>query len=151
MSPDPYTENLLDREIPYSTKTNIIGRINCVLHARSNKRGLELCPYSSRAVTKNEIHELLLTSMTDISPGKTIDNIAYLGFFQVFEGGVIWVGDKVDIEGRVIGYVSGFDLTHFPNHMNIVIQTREPLQTGKESGVQLKAEITFIPPVEETP
>ncbi|MFO8035706.1 MAG: hypothetical protein R6U57_03660 [Anaerolineales bacterium] len=89
--------------------------------------------------------------MTDISPGKTIDNIAYLGFFQVFEGGVIWVGDKVDIEGRVIGYVSGFDLTHFPNHMNIVIQTREPLQTGKESGVQLKAEITFIPPVEETP
>lgn len=146
MSPDPYTRDLFHGECPFSTKTMVVGRINCVLQVRSAKRGLKLCPYPSRAVIKNEIHELILAAKGSAAPGRTINQVAYLGFFEVIEGGLIWVGDCVDIDGAPIGHVAGFDLTHSPNHLNIVIHAPEPLRTGKENGIQLKSTIHFVQP-----
>ncbi len=146
MSPDPYINQLLDREIPYSEKTPISGRINCVLQVRAEKRGLELCPYPSRAVLKHEIHELILTA-EEAGPGKTVNRIAYLGYFEVLEGGVLWAGDRVTLDGVEIGRLAGYDLTHFPNHMNIIIRAAEPLRTGMDSGYIPGAQIVFTQPV----
>lgn len=50
MSPDPYINQLLDQDLPCKAKPPVEARINTVLHARSEKRGLELCPFPSRAV-----------------------------------------------------------------------------------------------------
>jgi len=40
----------------------------------------------------------------------------------------------------------GYDLTHFPNHFNIIIKAEEPLQTGFESGVHPGDKVEFIFP-----
>ncbi len=146
MSPDPYINKLLDRDIPYSKKNPVIGMLNCILQVRAEKRGLELCPYPSRAVLKNEIHEVILTAEQEAAPGKKVDKIAYLGYFEVLQGGVLWVGDVVEVDGSPVGRLAGYDLTHFPNHMNIILKTDEPLKTGSESGFRPGGEITFTQP-----
>jgi len=145
VSRDPYINNLLDKAVPYSAKNPVIGRVVCVLQVRAEKRGLELCPYPSRAVLKDEIHEVILTA-EDAGPGKTVNQIAYLGYFEVLEGGVLWVGDSVSVDGLEIGRLAGYDLTHFPNHMNIIIQVQGALQTGLESGYQPGVQIAFTQP-----
>lgn len=143
MSPDPHVQKILDTRFPCATHAPIIGRMNCILHARAPQRGLELCPYPSRAVIKGETHELILTN-EDAAPNKTVNAISYLGYFEVIEGGVMWVGDRVFVEGREIGELAGYDLTHFPNHMNIIIKITDPLYTGLEANLQLGASISFV-------
>ena len=142
MSPDPYVNKLLDQELPCKAKSPIVGQINCILHARADERGLELCPYPSRAVLQHEIHEIILTA-EEAAPGKQVNKISYLGYFEVLRGGVLWVGDRVDVDGKPIGVLAGYDLTHFPNHMNIIIRIEEPLYTGFEVGLKPGASIAF--------
>jgi hypothetical protein len=144
MSVDPYIHHLLDSENPCTAKPPLTGKICVVLHARAEARGLELCPYPSRALLKHEIHELILTAESEAKPGAKVNKIAYLGYFEVLESGVLWVGDRVDINSRPIGFLAGYDLTHFPNHMNIVIRVSEPLYTGAEANLDLGAEIRFV-------
>jgi hypothetical protein len=143
MSQDPYKDKLLDQRMPCYKKTLIVGRVNCVLHARAENRALELIPFPSRAVLKNEIHELILTTEMGASPTKTVNKIAYLAFFEILEGGILWAGDRVDVNGSSIGYLAGYDLTHFPNHMNLVIKVDDPLRTGLEMGVDIGAPVVF--------
>ncbi len=147
--PDPYVNRLLDQQRPCREKTVVRGRINCVLHARAENRGLELVPFPSRAVLKHEIHELILTAEDEAAPGKTVNQISYLGYFEVEDGGVLWSGDEVMLDGKPLGLLAGYDLTHFPNHMNIVLKIAPPLYTGYESGLHPGAVIEFRYPVEE--
>lgn len=144
MSPDPYINKLLDSELPCKAKPPLIGQLCLILHARADQRGLELCPFPSRAVLKHEVHELILTAESGARPGSQVNQISYLGYFEVLASGVLWVGDRVEINGQPVGWLAGYDLTHFPNHMNIVIQTDGPLYTGHEAGLQPGAEIRFI-------
>ena len=141
--PDPYVNKLLDTAHPCAAKSTVEGRINCVLDARAPQRGLELCPYPSRAVLTHEIHELIITAEATAAPNATVNAIAYLGYFEVLQGGVLWVGDRVDVDGKPIGVLAGYDLTHFPNHMNIIIRIEEPLYTGFEVGLKPGASIAF--------
>ncbi len=134
MSPDPYADKLLNAEMPCAEKTPVVGRLCCVLHARAEQRGLQLAPFPSRVVQKYEIHELILTAEEFAGPMQTVDCIAYLGFFEVLEGGVLWAGDRVEVGDRCVGTLAGYDLTHFPNHFNIVIRALGPISTGYESG-----------------
>jgi hypothetical protein len=143
MCPDPYVNKLLSADMPCSEKSPVTGRMKCVLHARAEQRGLELAPFPSRALLKNEIHELILTLEETASPGKVVNRIAYVGFFEVADGGILWAGDEVYINGERIGTLAGYDLTHFPNHFNIVIKSQGTLNTGKESGYHTGAEIIF--------
>lgn len=143
MSPDPYVDKLFkDAGLPFTEKTAVTGRINCTLHARSEKRGLELAPFPSRAVLKHEIHELILTD-EDGGPGKTVNRIAYLGFFEVEQGGILWVGDEVSLGGVVAGRLAGYDLTHFPNHFNIIVKAVGEVKTGHESGFYPGTQVVF--------
>ncbi len=141
--PDPYKDGLLGSELPFTEKSPVVGRLVCILYARHARRGLELCPYPSRAVLKNEIHELILTDETEAAPGKTVNQIAYLAFFEITQGGVLWAGDVVEVNGQSVGTLAGYDLTHFPNHMNIVVKTGAALNTGHESGWRCGDEIVF--------
>lgn len=142
--PDPYVNKLLDQDRPCVEKSPVRGRINCILHARAEKRGLELCPYPSRAVLQHEIHELILTAESEAAPGKTVNRISYLGYFEVEQGGVLWIGDKVLINHQPVGSLAGYDLTHFPNHMNIIIRIDGDLYTGLEANLHPGASIEFI-------
>ena len=55
-------------------------------------------------------------------------------FFEVKIGGIVVVGDKVSVGDRVIGEVAGFDVTHMPNHMNIVVKAKERTKLGVKLG-----------------
>lgn len=46
------------------------------------------------------------------------------------------MGDKVSLEGKVIGEVAGFDEIHMPNHRNIIIKSER-----RATGVSLNARL----------
>jgi len=68
MSPDPYIHQLLDADLPCAAKEPLHGSLNTILHARADQRGLELCPYPSRAILKDEVHELIITAEESACP-----------------------------------------------------------------------------------
>ncbi len=146
MSPDPYAANKLDTKYPCAKKGTVHGKLCVVLDARASNRALELVKFPSRAVLKNEIHELILTAEATAEPGSIVNTISYLGYFEVLESGVIWAGDKVMIGAIEVGTLAGYDLTHFPNHMNIVIKTDRALFTGLEANLEVGLPVTFVFP-----
>ncbi|PKP61266.1 hypothetical protein CVT91_03555 [Candidatus Atribacteria bacterium HGW-Atribacteria-1] len=85
---------------------------------------------------KNEIHELIITDEKNAGPRKKVNNISYLVFVRIEEGGIVAIGDKVYLEGKIIGEVAGFDETHISNHWNIVIKSSK-----KAIGIELNAPI----------
>jgi hypothetical protein len=146
MSPDPYSAKKLDTKYPCAGKDIVSGKLCVILDARAQNRSLELVAYPSRVVLKNEIHELILTAEKSAEPGAVVNYISYLGYFEVLESGVIWVGDRVMIGDLEVGTLAGYDMTHFPNHMNIIIKTEHDLYTGFEAGLVLGQPVTFTFP-----
>jgi hypothetical protein len=146
MSPDPYANKTLSTKYPCAAKSIVNGKLCVILDARAENRGLELVVYPSRAIQKYEIHEIILTAEAEAAPGAKVNNISYLGYFEVLESGVIWVGDKVYVGSREIGTLAGYDMTHFPNHMNIIIKINGDLYTGLEAGCKVGEPISFVFP-----
>lgn len=138
---DPYISGVLKKS-PYVNKKTVKGNIVVILDSIVEKRGLNLIIPHSRAVKKNEIHEIMITSEKNAAPGEVVNNVAYIGFFEVIEGGVILKGDDVYIEGKPIGKVVGFDDTHMPNHQNIVLYSVKN-KTGSGLNINLEDEILF--------
>ncbi len=141
MSKEPHGSAILDK-YPYAAKTDVVGKLVCILDARSEERGMELIIHPSRALRRGEIHELAITDDPEAGPEHTVDRVAYLAFFSVEEGGIVLVGDKVKVGKQEMGRVAGFDLTHFPNHMNILVRSTER-KTGPELGLSLGDSVTF--------
>src|SRR5580698_5534196 len=104
-----------------------------VLDSTHEERGLKLISTYSRALKKNSIHELIATDETGKKPGDTANHIAYLAFFEVERGGCIIVGETLYADGKPIGEIVGFDETHEPNHINIIIGVKK-----RRTGPQLK-------------
>jgi len=144
MSKEPHLGGILD-QYPYAAKSDVVGHIVCILDARSENRGMELSIHPSRAVPKGEIHELVATDDPQARPGRVVDKVAYISFFEVEEGGIILVDDRVTVEGQEVGQVVGFDFTHAPNHLNILIRTATP-RTGLELGLKLGGRVVFSMP-----
>jgi uncharacterized protein YuzE len=141
MSKEPHGTGILDK-YPYAAKSDVQGRLVCILDARSDERGMELILHPSRALCRDEIHELALTDDPQAAPQGVVDRVAYLAFFSVEEGGIVLVGDKVEVDGNEIGEVVGFDLTHAPNHMNVLLRAEER-KTGTELDLSLRDPIVF--------
>ncbi|MCF8011833.1 MAG: hypothetical protein K9L17_11750 [Clostridiales bacterium] len=135
---DPYKENMFKAN-PYYAQREITGRLAVVLKEKLENRGLQLMKPISRAVCKNDIHELIITD-EEVGPGDTVQKIAYAGFFEVTSGGVIVKGNQVSCGSTVLGKIAGFDETHLPNHLNIVISSPKRMD-GKELGLRLESEI----------
>jgi hypothetical protein len=132
---DPYKMGMFKAN-PYAKKTEIKGNLVVVLEGKLEGRNLQLITPISRALLKGEIHELILTDEEGAKPGVKVQAIAYLGFFEVTAGGVMVSGDELFLHSQLIGTVAGFDETHMPNHLNIVIKVPE-----RKSGVELGAEL----------
>lgn len=105
---------------PYVAKSDVNGRVVAVLRGVTDQRGLYLTAFRSRAVPAGEIHELMITD-EDCDVESTVNRVALIAFFEVQDGGVILLDDRVKIGDRVIGTVAGFDETHMPNHQNICL------------------------------
>ena len=113
-----------------------------VLDSTHEERGLKLISTYSRALKKNSIHELIATDETEKKPGDTANRIAYLAFFEVSRGGCIIVGETLFADGKAIGPIIGFDETHEPNHINIIIGVKKR-RTGPQLKISLGSTIKF--------
>jgi len=132
---DPYEEKFITGSL-CSKKALVRGRVVAVMDAKLSHRGLQLMISPTRALLSGEIHELIVTDEEDAGPGKVVNRIAYIGFFELEKGGVVAKGDKVTLKRKTIGEIVGFDETHAPNHLNIIIKSSKR-NSGKELGVEL--------------
>lgn len=137
---DPYRNNMFKAD-PYFAKIPLLGRMVVVLDGQYPERGLRLIPQPSRAICRHQIHELIMTDQ-EAEPGSVVNPIAYLGFVEFQQGGVMVAGDRVLVNGEDIGCVCGFDETHMPNHLNIVVRGQRV--SGRERNLCLEQQVEFI-------
>ncbi len=130
---EPYKK--INAQKIYYKKREIRGKIVAILDLVLDKRELSLIIPQSRALRQGEIHEIIFTTERK-APGDKVDKVAYVGFFEIEEGGVAIIGDILEIEGREVATLIGFNETHMPNHQNIVFLHKD-LTTGKELGIAL--------------
>ena len=107
----------------YGYKRPVEGEVVALLHIKFEDRGLEFIQTKSRTVKLNEIHELMLTDEQDAAPGGRADRVRAIAFFEITKSGLIVVGDEVSIGGKRLGTLAGYDVTHMPNHINVVVKT----------------------------
>ena len=140
-SRDPHVEGRVDRT-HYTSKTELSARLFAVLDLTAADRGLELIPQLSRAVKRGDVLELICTDEEKAGPGSKVDRAAYIGFAEVSETGLLLCGDTVTVRQEEIGKIAGFDETHLPNHLNVVIRS-DRCGTGRERELPLDVPITF--------
>ena len=126
----------------YAANRPVKGGVVTVLDSTHEERGLKLISTYSRALKKNSIHELITTDETEKKPGDTANRIAYLAFFEVSRSGCIIVGETLFVDGKAIGPIIGFDETHEPNHINIIIGVKKR-RTGPQLKIGLGSTIKF--------
>jgi hypothetical protein len=117
----PYDFNKVIPSV-YGNKRPVDGEIVAILHIVFEDRGLKLIETKSRTLKLNEIHELMITDEY-AKPGGRANRVRAIAFFEILKPGLIVMGDSVWVEDRQLGELVGFDLTHMPNHMNIVVRT----------------------------
>jgi hypothetical protein len=127
----------------YAANRPVEGEAVTVLDSTHEARGLKLIPTYSRALRKNSIHELIATDETGKKPGDTANRIAYLAFFEVTSGGCIIVGETLLVDGQPVGEIIGFDETHEPNHINIIVGVKKR-RTGPQLKIGLGSKIKFV-------
>ena len=107
----------------YGDKRPVEGEVVALLHIMFEDRGLEFIQTKSRTVKLNEIHELMITDEVDAAPGGGANRVRAIAFFEITKPGLIVVGDEVTIDGKKLGTLAGYDVTHMPNHINVVVGT----------------------------
>ncbi|MBN2336598.1 hypothetical protein JXL21_13650 [Candidatus Bathyarchaeota archaeon] len=105
----------------YGDRRPVAGTVVALLHVSFTDRGLRLIETKSRTVKCGEIHELMITD-EEAAPGGGADRVRALAFFEVEAPGLIVVGDTVTVGDKPLGVLAGYDETHMPNHMNIVVK-----------------------------
>ena len=126
----------------YAANRPVEGEAVTVLDSTHEARGLNLISTYSRALKKNSIHELIATDEADQKPGGTANRIAYLAFFEVTRGGCIIAGVTLFVDGQPVGEIVGFDETHEPNHINIVVGVKQRA-TGRQLKIGIGSKIRF--------
>lgn len=126
----------------YAANRPVKGEVVTVLDSMHEARGLKLIPTYSRALKKNSIHELIATDETGKLPGDSANRIAYLAFFEVERSGCVIVGETLFADGKSAGTVLGFDETHEPNHINIIIGVKKR-RTGRQLKMSVGGKIKF--------
>jgi hypothetical protein len=135
MSKPPYDPKKITPDL-YGDRRPVEGEIIALLHVRFKDRGLKLLDTKSRAVINHEIHELMITDEKAAAPGGGADRVTAVAFFEVNSGGLIVSGDDVTVSERRLGELVGYDMTHMPNHMNVLIRAatvdEPPLSVGEK-------------------
>ncbi|MFD8497341.1 DUF6917 domain-containing protein [Amycolatopsis sp. NPDC059657] len=119
----------------FGSRCVISARWSAVMRHRRNDRRMVPSAWRTRCLRAGEIHEFILcTPSADRS--EPMDDVSYLGFAEILDGGVLAVGDELRSGEHLLGTVHGFDETHFPNHYNILIAAQR-LDTGVELGLEV--------------
>jgi hypothetical protein len=137
MSENPYDPDLITPSV-YGNKRPVIGEVIAILNITFKERGLKLISSKSRALIKNEIHELMITDESTAAPGGVVDRVSAIAFFETKNGGLVVVGDTMTHNDSFIGVVAGFDMTHIPNHMNVLLKTESLKSPSINVGDQLR-------------
>lgn len=141
---DPYKTGLIKENVYERAKRRTVkGNVVVVLDIKLDGRRLQLIPMTGRAILSGEIHELLLTDEENAGPGAEVNSVGVVGFMEFTHGGIIAAGDKVTIGSRVIGAIAGFDETHYPNHLNIVMRTSRRM-TGFDLMIEVEDPVTIF-------
>ena len=127
----------------YAANRPVEGEAVTVLDSTHESRGLKLISTYSRALQKNSIHELIATDETGKKPGGTVSRIAYLAFFEVSSGGCIIVGETLLVDDQPVGEIIGYDETHEPNHLNVIIGVKQR-RTGPQLKISVGSKIKFV-------
>jgi hypothetical protein len=127
----------------YPANRSVEGDVVTVMDAMHEARGLKLIPTYTRALRKASIHELIATDETGQHPGDCVNRIAYLGFFEVVRGGMVIVGETLFVADQPVGDIVGFDETHEPNHINIVIGVAQR-RSGPQLNISIDSRIRFV-------
>lgn len=134
MTEAPYDPSLITPSV-YGDRRPVLGEVVALLHITFQKRGLKLIQARSRALLENEIHELMITD-EEAAPEGGADRVSAIAFFEVERGGLAIVGDEVTLDGSALGNLAGFDTTHMPNHMNVVVKAESleepPIRVGSK-------------------
>ncbi len=140
---DPYRDHLIKGN-PYdeAKKRPLKGKIVVVTRVKLDNRGLKLIPQLSRAVLRGDIHELITTAENQAGPGVEVNSIGLIGFAEFTQGGMVAVGDKLTIGNKMVGLIAGFDETHYPNHLNIIIKAAESV-SGFDLNVDIEDELVI--------
>lgn len=104
-------------------KMDLIGKLITVHGTIRENRKIEPMIQRTRVVNKGEAHELLIGK--NYKKGEMIEDTAYIGFVEFLETGLLKQGDKLYIRWQEVGRIIGFDDTHMPNHLNIIIGSPE--------------------------
>jgi len=142
---EPYAGSL-DPNAIYTGVRPVKARVVAVLRLELDDRKLQLIVQKSRALREGDIVEMAVTDEPGAAPGAEVNSVGYLGFVEITQGGVVLTGEEVSVtaDGNrgVIGNVVGFDETHIPNHMNVIV--RVPLRTtGKGMQWEIGQEVEF--------
>lgn len=140
---DPYAAGMIPG-IPNILRLALEGHFVGVLDSKRFRRGLNLIPPKTRCIRRYDIHEIVITDEMDAAPGCSVDRFFGVGFVEFNSGGSIAQGDRIEFGSGIVAEVAGFDETHAPNHLNIVVKTPTP-KTGIELGIEPGDSITIMP------
>jgi hypothetical protein len=140
-SKEPYESKMLLKS-PTLLRKPLKARFIAVSDGKRENRKSRLIHPRTRCFSRNDVHELMTTDEEGLSPGKAFNRSATLGFIEFTESGVIVEGDAVIVGSQKIGQIIGFDETHFPNHMNILIAAPNRL-SGKERKIHPEDKVIF--------
>lgn len=132
-------------QLRYTAKRHVQGDLIYVFCLRADERWMQLEDLPSRALAAGEIHELILSDDGGLGPGSKVRDVAYIGFFEVRVSGIAEIGDEVWAGEHRLGALAGFDLTHMPNHLNIVVAADKAV-TGAELNLGVGSPIRFQTP-----
>jgi hypothetical protein len=132
---DPYKQKLSTKSF-FHSKVEMKGKVVVILDGKLENRNLNLIIPISRAFRKYDIIELIGTDDKNAAPGAVVDAIAYIGFVEVLNSGVVLVGDEVKWNDKVMGTIIGFDDTHLPNHQNVIVKVETRI-SGKDLGMKV--------------
>ncbi len=66
------------------------------------------------------------------------NRVRAIAFFEITKSGLVVAGDDVWIEDRLLGKLAGFDVTHMPNHINVVVKTYSLEEPGLRVGDRIR-------------
>lgn len=121
MVKEPYEAGKIPDHWQNAQKRIVTGKIVAISGLRLRERGAQLMLPRTRAFLRNDIVELTTTDEQQSGPGKDVNSILYIGFFEVETGGIVAVGDSVTVGENPLGKVAGFSDIHSPNHLNIIV------------------------------
>ena len=140
---EPYAAGLVTKS-PYVARRTVEGDIVAVLDLSLENRGLRPITPRSRVLTSHSVHEIAITDQERTDERGLIDRVAYVGFVEITRGGVVVVEDAVRVSDLDIGILLGFDETHFPNHMILIVRARER-KTGKQLDISVGDRFLVLP------